>query len=597
MPVRASTEAAAPVPEQAPGTLPNGFPPEAAQRYRDLGLWTGQTHWGMVEETIRRRPESLAVDDGVRRLTYAQLHDAVRVASAHLTAAGVRQGARVVVQLPNSAAFLDAVLALFRLGAVPVFALPAHGSLEVEHFCRISEATHYLGARSAGPDAAAVVQGLRERRPEVGVIAVDHRAEDPWGSGAAAAPAAGGSFEAGEPSVADEAPVPGSAGKAPVPGAVGEARGAARTPDPASTPPAAEVDPAALAFLQLSGGTTGIPKLIPRTHDDYLYSVRRSVELCDLRPDDAMLVVLPCAHNFTMSSPGILGALQVGASVVIAPDPSPSTCLRLVAEHGITQTALVPPLLLSWLNAPARSQHDLSSLRTLWVGGAKLSESVARRVAPELGCVLQQVFGMAEGLVNYTRLDDAIETVVGTQGAPMSPHDEVRILDDAGRPVPQGEPGHLQTRGPYTIRRYYRAPEHDARSFTEDGFYRTGDIVRMTPGGYLEVVGRAKDQINRGGEKVAPEAVENQLLAHDAVHDASVVGVPDEVLGEKICAYLILRPEAREQAPTLPQLRSFLRGRGLARFAMPDVLRIVEEFPQTGVGKVSKKHQRAAREG
>jgi 2,3-dihydroxybenzoate-AMP ligase len=552
MPVRDFTEASAPAPEQAPGTLPNGFPPEAAQRYRDLGLWTGQTHWGMVEETTRRRPEALAVDDGVRRLTYAQLHDAVRLASAHLAAAGVRQGARVVVQLPNSAVFLDVVLALFRLGAVPVFALPAHGSLEVEHFCRISEATHYLGARSAGPDAAAVAQGLRERRPEVGLIAVDHRSEDPWGSGSAAG-----------------------------------------TPDPASAPPAAAVDPAALALLQLSGGTTGIPKLIPRTHDDYLYSVRRSVELCDLRPGDAMLVVLPCAHNFTMSSPGILGALQVGASVVIAPDPSPSTCLRLVAEHGITQAALVPPLLLSWLNAPARSRHDLSSLRTLWAGGAKLSESVARRVAPELGCVLQQVFGMAEGLVNYTRLDDAIETVVGTQGAPMSPHDEVRILDDAGRPVPQGEPGHLQTRGPYTIRQYYRAPEHDARSFTEDGFYRTGDIVRMTPGGYLEVVGRAKDQINRGGEKVAPEAVENQLLAHDAVHDASVVGIPDEVLGEKICAYLILRPEAREQAPTLPQLRSFLRGRGLARFAMPDVLRIVEEFPQTGVGKVSKKHQRA----
>ena len=574
MPVREFTESTVQAAEQE-AVLPNGFPPEAARRYRELGLWTGQTHWGMAEETIRRHPDRLAVSDAARRLTYAELGDAVRTASAHLAAAGVREGERVVVQLPNAAVFLDVVLALFRLGAVPVFALPAHGRLEVGHFCRIAEATHYVGARSAGADAAAVVEGLREEHPGVRIVTVDHRAADPWavekGASAGAAPSA------------DAAP-------SAAPSGIAVPEGAAASP--LEAPPAADVDPAALAFLQLSGGTTGVPKLIPRTHDDYLYSVRRSVELCDVRPGDAMLVALPCAHNFTMSSPGILGALQVGAAVVIAPDPSPATCLRLIAEHGIAQAALVPPLLLSWLNAPERTRHDLSSLRTLWVGGAKLSESVARRVGPELGCVLQQVFGMAEGLVNYTRLDDAVDTVVGTQGAPMSEHDEVRLVDDHDRPVPDGEPGHLQTRGPYTIRRYYRAPEHDARSFTEDGFYRTGDIVRLTPGRYLEVVGRAKDQINRGGEKVAPEAVENQILAHDAVHDVSVVGVPDEVLGERICAYVILRPEAREQAPTLPQLRAFLRGRGLARFAMPDLLRVVEEFPQTGVGKVSKKHQR-----
>ncbi|MZD08010.1 AMP-binding protein, partial [Streptomyces sp. SID5785] len=160
--------------------------------------------------------------------------------------------------------------------------------------------------------------------------------------------------------------------------------------------------------------------------------------------------------------------------------------------------------------------------------------------------------------------------------------------------VPEGAFGHLLTRGPYTIRGYWRAPEHNARSFTEDGFYRTGDIVRRTPGGHLVVEGRAKDQINRGGEKIAPEEVENIILGHPAVHDVSVVAVPDPYLGERSLAYVILRAGA-------PALRSvavkrFVREAGVAAYKVPDLVEFVDAFPQTGIGKVSKKQQRSAAE-
>jgi len=249
--------------------------------------------------------------------------------------------------------------------------------------------------------------------------------------------------------------------------------------------------------------------------------------------------------------------------------------------------------LISLLNFSERDNYDLSSVRTVWVGGAKLSEAAARRVKPELGWTLQQVFGMAEGLVNYTSLDAPIEEIISTQGRPMSSWDEIRVVDDSDRDVPEGTPGHLLTRGPYTIRRYHRAPDINARSFTVDGFYRTGDIVTFQNGS-LTVVGRAKDQINRGGEKIAPEAVENTLLSHPGVHDVSVVGVPDEVLGEKTKAFVILRtapPEEKSSRVTPTILRRFARESGLASFAIPDIIDIVEEFPLTGVGKVSKKAQ------
>lgn len=147
---------------------------------------------------------------------------------------------------------------------------------------------------------------------------------------------------------------------------------------------------------------------------------------------------------------------------------------------------------------------------------------------------------MAEGLVNYTRLDDPEDTIVHTQGRPMSPFDEIKIVDEKGRELGPGQTGEPLTRGPYTIRGYYKAEEHNAKAFTEDGFYRTGDLVKVNSSGYLIVEGRAKDQINRGGEKVAAEEVENHLLAHPGVLDAAVVSMPDQFLGERACAYIIL---------------------------------------------------------
>jgi 2,3-dihydroxybenzoate-AMP ligase len=194
---------------------------------------------------------------------------------------------------------------------------------------------------------------------------------------------------------------------------------------------------------------------------------------------------------------------------------------------------------------------------------------------------------MGEGLLNYTRLDDPDDVLIGTQGRPLSPADEVLVVDADGRPVPAGEAGELLTRGPYTIRGYYRAEEHNTRAFTPEGFYRTGDVVRADAAGNLTVAGRMKDLINRGGEKISAEEIENLLLGHPSVSNAAAVAMPDAVMGEKVCAYVVLRPGAEPLG--LDGLRDYLAGRGVARFKWPERIETVGSLPLTKVGKVDKK--------
>jgi non-ribosomal peptide synthetase component E (peptide arylation enzyme) len=211
-------------------------------------------------------------------------------------------------------------------------------------------------------------------------------------------------------------------------------------------------------------------------------------------------------------------------------------------------------------------------------------------VRPVLGCTLQQVFGMAEGLLNYTRLDDPDDVVCTTQGRPMCPDDEVRLVDELDQDVPDGEPGSLLTRGPYTPRGYYKAAEQNARAFTDDGWYRSGDICRRTPAGNLIVEGRDKDMINRGGEKISAEEVENLVYQLPAVAQVAAVAMPDPQLGERVCVYVVPRPAA---TLTLEEIRSFMDASGVARFKLPEHLVLVEELASTKVGKIDKKALRA----
>lgn len=540
------TESLGPYDLQSEGAVDfTPWPPEYAERYRTAGYWRGEPLDQLLRASAAAHGPRCALVCGARRWSYSELDQQVDRLVGGLVQQGIQAGDRVVVQLPNIGEFVLTIFALFRLGALPIFALPAHRQTEISYFCALAEAKALvIKDRFSGFDYRTLARNIRPTAPNLTTIVVVGEAEE---------------FLPFEQLI---------------------------TAEPLSVPaPTA----AAVAFLQLSGGTTGCPKLIPRTHDDYFYSIRASADICALTPQTVYLCALPVAHNFPMSSPGILGVLYAGGQVVLAPDASPDTAFTLIAQEGVTLTALVPPLVLAWLEAAPHRPSALASLQLLQVGGARLSAETAQRIGPTLGCQLQQVFGMAEGLVNYTRLDDDLEHSIHTQGRPIAPDDEVRVVDDDDHDVPEGHAGHLLTRGPYTIRGYFRAQAHNARAFTADGFYRTGDIVRRLADGYLVVEGRAKDQINRGGDKIAAEEIEHHLLAHPSVLDAAVIAVPDPYLGERSCAFIV----PRGTPPRTMDIMRFMRERGLATYKVPDRIEWITRLPKTGVGKIDKRALRA----
>ncbi|KPN20891.1 2,3-dihydroxybenzoate-AMP ligase [Xanthomonas sp. Mitacek01] len=521
------------------------WPDDFVARYRAAGHWRGETFPGFLRERATRFADAVAVVGGDTRWTYAQLWAEAERIAAGLLAQGLLPGDRVVVQLGNIPEFIAVVCALFRAQLVPVYALPAHRLTEVAHFARKAQAVAYVCAeRYEAFDYRTLARELQAEVPAVRHVFV----------------------------VGDAA----------------EFVSIATLDGPRETLPG-DPDPQSVAFLQISGGSTGLSKLIPRTHDDYIYSFRASNALCGIDVDSVYMVALPAAHNFPMSSPGFFGALYAGARVVLSPGPGPDAAFPLIAAERVTCVGLVPPLALLWADAATKTTHDLSSLHVLQVGGAKLVPEAARRVVAGLGCRLQQVFGMAEGLVNYTRLDDADELVLTTQGRPISEDDEVLVVDDFGAPVAEGEVGYLLTRGPYTIRGYHNDDAANARSFTDDGFYRTGDMVQRLPSGHLIVQGRATDHINRAGEKISAEEIEDHLLAHPQVFDAAVVSIPDDFLGERSCAFVI----PGDAKPRPAELKAWVRGRGLAAFKVPDQIVFVDAFGTTAVGKVSRRELRA----
>lgn len=529
-----------------------GYPEELAERYRALELWKGQSIPTWFEELAARFADRTALVDGERRVSYAELARRIRAVARGFSRSGVRAFDRVVLQLPNGLELVETLLGLMRAGAIPVLSLPAHRRVELEAFCRRAGAVGLvMPERHADVDLLPIARELRGACAELRSIWLASASEPPPGFQRLSA--------LGEHAA--------DAGEA-APG----------------------VSASEVALLQLSGGSTGVPKLIPRTHDDYLYSVRASAELCALDGDSRFLAMLPMTHNFTLSSPGWLGVLHAGGTVLCADSLLPGRLLELLFRERITIAAAVPSLARALVEAAPRhlSDRKLDGL-VLQVGGAKLDPKLARTLVEVLGCRLQQVFGMAEGLVNYTRLDAPAAVVLETQGRPLSPYDELRVVDPEdpdARPLPSGAVGELQTRGPYTICGYYDDSAAQTRHFTADGFYRTGDLVRLTSNGDLIVEGRIGERILRGGEKIAPEEVEAHLREHPSVSDAAVVGVDDEYLGQRSHAFVTVINGAA--LPATAELRGFLRARGLAAFKLPDAVQVITELPRTKIGKTDK---------
>jgi 2,3-dihydroxybenzoate-AMP ligase len=529
------------------------WPKELARRYRRQGYWADLTLYDMLLRSVAASPDRTALVHGARRLSYAELRIAIDRLAGRLIELGFKPLDRVVFQLPNSIAFVIAFFALLSIGVIPVLALPAHRREEISHIFAHTKAAGYVvpdvwrgyDYRSLAAEMCGLAPSLRN------VLVLGEPGPDQifWSN-----------LLAYNGSRADNA----------------------------STLTAFAPAPDEVALMLLSGGTTGLPKLIPRTHNDYVYNCRQCGEVAGFNATTVFLALLPMAHNYTLGCPGVLGALAHGGTAVIAPDAGIETVAQLIEAERVTVISAAVPLIVNLLNADLPRDRDLSSLRVVMNGGAKLASELRRRVEQRFGCTFQESFGTGEGLLNMTRLDDPAEIRLTSSGRPISPADEIRIVDERGHDVPDGAIGELICRGPYTIRGYYNAPEKDRAAFTGDGYYRMGDMVRRVDGN-LYVEGRLKDIINRGGEKISCEEVENYILGHPKIKNVCVVAMPDATFGEKACAFVIT---VAGETIDLDEIKSFLLGRDIAKFKLPERLTVVNEFPISPAGKILRRELR-----
>src|SRR5881296_1766740 len=521
------------------GVVP--FPPDFARRYREKGYWQDRSLAEEFAAGFNRFKQRIFLVDQNREYTYGEIDRLTDNLALNLLELGLRPLDRVVPALPNCAEFVLLYLALQKIGAIPIAALVTHRYAEINQFVKLSGASTCVCPERQGDfEFGPMIRRVQQENPSLRFC-----------------------LSLSALRALMERPVKNT-------GQLKEIR----------------IDPTDPCVFQLSGGTTGIPKLIPRTHNDYAYNSKTAAAVCGVTPDSVLLLALPIAHNLPLACPGLQGYLLQGGKVVLCASTRPEEMLSLVEQHRVTHLKVVPALLIRLINEPSISKFDLSSLKVIQSGGQRMQPEVrmkAQQLIPS--CFVQENFGMSEGMLFFVRLDDPQEVKLETCGRPICPDDEVRLVDDEGREVAEGEVGELTCRGPYTLRGYYGVPGYNARAFTPDGFYCSGDLMRKHPSGNYVVEGRKKDLINRGGEKISAEEIENLILSHPAVQNVACVPMPDPVLGERTCAFIVPR---RGQRVTLIEIVRHLIEAGIAKFKLPERVELIDELPLSPFGKVSK---------
>jgi 2,3-dihydroxybenzoate-AMP ligase len=528
------------------------YPPELVARYRDAGLWGVRTIAEEFHAVAGEHPEQLAVVATGESLTYRELDVRSDVLAAGLAGLGLVPGEPVLFQVTNQVAAVVAWYGVLKAGLVPVCTLAAHRGHEVGEISRrVGAVAHLVEAGTRGFDLVAFAAEQQAGHPTLRQVLVLQELG-----------ALGAQLD------------PGTARKT-----VAEIQHG--------------IDPEDVAVFQLSGGTTGVPKVIPRLHAEYWYNAAEYARSWGWTSATRVAHLIPIIHNA-----GIVCAVHaphsVGAALVLGTADLDSS-LPLLAAAGATHVLLGH----GHFGAPEHPGFAAAaaSLTQVVLSGTKVPPRLFEGLE-QRGLWSGQLFGMGEGLFLTTRPGAPRTARATTVGSPLSALDDVRVLaPDSEDELPDGEVGELCCRGPYTLRGYFDAPGHNARAFTSDGFYRTGDlaVVETIDGArYVAIEGRIKDLINRGGEKISAEEVELLLLRHPRVREAAVVAMPDPRLGERSCAFLVVDGEPL----TLADVQAHFAELEVAKFKWPERVEHLGEIPRTLVNKVDKKRlQAAVREG
>ena len=513
--------------------------------------WLGMTLGDVLDRTADMFSKKEALVDDRTRLTYGELRKRVDRVAVGLIKIGIEKGDCVLLQFPNWGEFVCSYFALQKIGSIPVLLISGYRQLEVSHLARLTEAKAWIVPPVYRKiDYLSFLQDVKDQNPQLKQV-ISTRAE--------------GGAERFSTSLEELM-------KQEINGDDLE-RLAMRRPEPTD-----------VAHILPSGGTTGLPKAIPRTHNDYVCNVEFQHRGWEMNSSDISLISVPVCHNLALLN--VVGAVLVGYKLVLLDSTRPLDICNTLQNERVTYMPTVPSMVRRILELEKLSGYDLTSLKKINAGGEPSLPDLIREVYRQLHCTYINEFGMSEGLLCRTSLTDDIETICNTVGRPCCPYEQIRILSNDGKELPPGHDGELVTRGPGIFAGYLKNPEENRKSFTPDGFFRTGDQARIDGSGNLKITGRIKDIIIRGGENISPAQVEELLCSYPGIQDAAVIGMPDKELGEKVCAYI--RPAAGVKIDP-EKIKSFMERRGASKLLIPERFELIDVLPMTEAGKHDKK--------
>jgi len=528
------------------------YKPEDAEKYIDRRWWAGLTFGDLLDKAADIYPEKEALVDDTYRLTYSEVREkANRLASGFIDL-GIQPLERVLLQVPNWHEYVVSYFALQKIGAIPIILIARYRQYEINHLARMSEATTWIiPAHFRKTDYMPIITDVLEENPLLKrVILVRSEEHEKYIS-----------FEniikANE---LNEQTLKRLEGRRP--------------------------DPTQVAHMGPTGGTTGLPKIVPHTHNALLCKIEYSSRACEMSHDTICLIVAPAAHDLPFTN-GICATIFAYGKVVLMNRTAPESICKKIQDEKINTTVWVPTLTSRLLEFNGRKDYDLSPFKKIHSGGGPGTPKLIRETIEKLGCTYLSGYGGTEGMLTLSRVGTNIETLCTTVGKPTCPYDSYQVIDVDGNVLPCNTEGHLVVKGPSIFTGYYNLPGDNSQIFTKNGYFKTGDIAKINAQGYITITGRLKSIIKRGGESISASQIENLISDHPAIAAVAVVGMPDPDMGERVCAYI--KPKAEKEI-SLEEIIDWLKKQKNASvLQLPERLEKINEMPLTATGKINKK--------
>ena len=534
--------------------LLDGFTPyreEDAEKYNTFRWWRGLTFGDILDKAADIYPDKEAFLDRKSRLTFSQARAKTNRLAISLMNLGIKPLDRVLVQLPNWNEFIYAYFALQKIGAIAVLLIDRYRQYEINHLFKLTGATSWIVPEKFWKtDYLPIIDDVLKDSPGVKhVILVRGGDHKPFLNLEKL-------IEDGE--LTDDNLI----------------ELAQRRPDPMQ-----------VAHMGPTGGTTGLPKVVPRTHNDLLCGSEYAARAWEMGIKDTCLLAGPIGHDLTFTK-GLLGSILTFGKSVLLDSTDPEIICQTIEREKVTAVVWVPTLAKRLVYFEGLNDFELSSLKKMHCGGGASLPDLIKDVREKVGCIYFNGYGATEGQTTITRSNDDIETVYKTVGRPTCPYDTYKVVDRNGKELPPNTPGELLIKGPGVFTGYYKAPEENEKAFDKDGFFRTGDVAKIDDAGYVTLTGRIKEMINRGGESISAVETEKLISDHPDVAIVAVIPVPDPEMGERVCAYIQPKPGAEL---SFQKIVSFLKDRKASVLQLPERIEFIDVMPFTKAEKVDKR--------